>query len=171
MLNFRYHKAEKSREGSVRLPTPRALPAHAVSVLHHNLDTWSTVNTSYKLEPYIPRVWGFWAYLFLFCYFFLFFDTFWFKFGSGTPPSVSRTINSTGFWPSFVQFRQIFAIFDQFLDRILVQKWGCWAYDFWSIGPRVSELKVKACDGVFTVPPKLLCYLIGFAASIPPKVL
>ena len=110
-----------------------------------------TVNTSYKLEPYISRVWGFWAYLFVFCYYFLFFDTFWFKFGSGTPPNVSRTINSTGFWPSFVQFRQIFTIFDHFLDRIFVQKWGCWAYDFWSIGPRVSELKVKACDGVFTV--------------------
>ena len=117
-----------------------------------------TVNTSYKLEPYIPRVWGFWAYFFCILLLFCFFDTCWFKFGSGTPPSVSGTINSTGFRPSFVQFRQILVIFDQFLDvnlnfltslrpKMRVLR----AYDCWSIGPRVSELKVRACDGVLTV--------------------
>ena len=103
--------------------------------------------------------------------FFCLFDTCWFKFGSGTPPSVSGTINSTGFRPSFVQFRQIFAIFDQFLDinsnfltslrpKMRVLR----AYDCWSIGPRVSELKVKACDGVLTV---LLSCLIRFGIDWP----
>ena len=143
----------------------------------------NTVNTSYKVEPYIPRVWGFWAYFFCFVIFFVFFDTFWFKFGSGTPPSVSGTINSTWFRPSFIQFRQILAIFDQFFamfDQFLDVYFNFLtslrpkmrvlrAYDCWSIGPRVSELKVKACDGVLTVHrTSLPLSLLHKAAKIQP---
>ena len=85
-------------------------------------------------RPSFPTIWarainrvhrvrtGSWIF---FGYDFLFFGCFWSKFGSGTPPRCSRTINSIGFRPSFIQFRLIFEKFDQISIQKQIRKKLC----------------------------------------------
>ena len=67
---------------------------------------------SIKFHPISTNIWNI-STGFVLVTIFLLLVRFWSKFGSGTPPRCSRTIKSTGFRPSFIQFRQNWTSVDQ----------------------------------------------------------
>ena len=85
------------------------------------------VNSLSKVNHDVFRVWGSWPYCIFSCLIFCFFDSWWSKFGSGTPPSGSRTTSSIGFRPSFIQFGPVFEKSTNFW----YENWGFWPYDFY----------------------------------------